>query len=181
MTQKVFSLQRFWQARADSAKLFAQVEVAQLAARRSRNPKVGSSILSCRSWLLLCKTPAIPYRPRGGVTQEPTYPYKQKKSSRGTLYSVSAGARMIITRSNLAQDQQTQIHKVRAQKHAHQKPHNELIAQPRAPRAKSPEPRTKSQESRVKIQEPRAKSQEPHKRRRKRKRTQTHRGMFALN
>ena len=167
MTQKVFSLQRFWQARADSAKLFAQVEVAQLAARRSRNPKVGSSILSRRSSpqfihgrLLSARHWRFHTAP-GGASPRSQHIRIKKRSSRGTLYSVSAGARMIITRSNLAQDQQTQIHKVRAQKHAHQKPHNELCGQPRAPKAKS--------------QEPKAKSQVPHKRSLTRKRT--HRGM----
>ena len=88
--------------------------------------------------------------PGGGASPMSQHIRINNQRPRGTFYSVSAGARMHITKPNLAQDKQTQTHKVLAQQHAHQKPHNELFGQPRAPRAKSQEPRAKSQEPRAK-------------------------------
>ena len=177
----------FWQVCEDSAKRFAQAAIAQLAARRSHNPKVGNSILSCRSWpefiyvRLLSARHWRFYSAPGGASPRSQHIRITNQRSRGTFCSVSAGAHMHITKSNLAQDKQTQPHKVLAQQHAHEKPHSELFGQPRAPRSKSQEPGAKSQEPRAKSQELRAKSQEPRKPRRKRKRTCTHRGMFAHN
>ena len=118
---------------AHGAKLFAQAAVAQLAARRSHNPKVGSSILSCQAGLdsYMCDCylqdtgDSIP--PPGGASPRSQHIRIKMRRSKFTFYSVSAGARMHITKSNLAQDKQTQTHKVLAKQHAHQTPHNELF------------------------------------------------------
>ena len=133
----------FWQVCADSAKLFAQAAVAQLAERRFQNPEGGSSILFCRSLpefihvrLLYARHWRFHTAP-GGASPRSQYIRIKNQRSRGTFYSVSARARMHITQPHLAQDKQTQTHKVVAQQHAHQKPHNELSGQPRAPRAES--------------------------------------------
>jgi hypothetical protein len=74
----------------------------------------------------------------GGASPRSQYIRIKNQRSRGTFYSVSARARMHITQCHLAaQEKQTQTHKVVAQQHAQQKPHNELSGQPRAPRAES--------------------------------------------
>ena len=138
-----------------------------MAARRSHNPQVGSSIHSCCSRPRFIHVRLLSARhwrfhtAPGGASPKNQHIRIKNQRSRGTFYSVSAGARMHITKSNLAQEKQTQTDKVLARQHAHRKPHNELFGQPRAPRAKSKEPRAKSQEHRAKSQEPRAKSQEP--------------------
>ena len=89
----------FWQVCADSPELFAQAAVAQLAARRSHNPKVRSSILSCRRWPQFMDLRLLSSRhwrfhtAPGGGRHQPTYPYRKPRLNMYFLYSDLASMR----------------------------------------------------------------------------------------
>ena len=149
----------FWQVCEDSAKLFAQAAIAQLAARRSHNPKVGNSILSCRSWpefiyvRLLSARHWRFYSAPGGASPRSQHIRITNQRSRGTFCSVSAGAHMHITKSI--------SHKTNKHNHTKSLRSSMRTRNPTASCLVSQEPqdlRAKSQEPRAKSQEPRAKS-----------------------
>ena len=100
----------------------------------------------------------IPYRPRGGITQEPTYPYKKPTLKRHCLQCFGRCAEAYHQIQSRTRQTNTNTQSPCAATCA---PETSQRVDCSAKSPKSQEPRAENQEPRVKSQDPRAKSQEP--------------------